>query len=320
MSGPDRHPRQPDADQPAGLPPAAEPVPPLPHRRARVATPVPGAAVYPGFLQVGGFMSLNLRRHLSSHARDLPQHRARRGRGQPAHPRLLRRVLRRPRHGRRVLPRDRRADLPAGPAGPRRDDPPRPAGAARSRSRKTALLTIEAERDDMCAPGQTAAAHELFTGIAPAHAPPPPAARRRPLRRVRRQPWSSRGLSRPQSFIATSAASTSTRGTSTDVSRRPPATTCPATRTRPSASSRPARRWASPPPPCCSRASPSTLAQPRSVVREARRLGRDTARIVAGSSKQAPAKGDSRFSRSGLGRTTRSSAGCARSTSAPASR
>ena len=32
---------------------------------------------------------------------------------------------------------------------------------------QTALLTIEAERDDMCAPGQTAAAHELFTGIGP---------------------------------------------------------------------------------------------------------------------------------------------------------
>ena len=30
---------------------------------------------------------------------------------------------------------------------------------------KTALLTIEAERDDLCAPGQTAAAHALLTGI-----------------------------------------------------------------------------------------------------------------------------------------------------------
>jgi len=33
--------------------------------------------------------------------------------------------------------------------------------------RRTALLTVEAERDDMCAVGQTAAAHGLFTGLEP---------------------------------------------------------------------------------------------------------------------------------------------------------
>jgi polyhydroxyalkanoate synthase len=38
-----------------------------------------------------------------------------------------------------------------------------------------------------------------------------------------------------------------------------------------------------------------TLAQPRSVVREARRLAGDTVRIVAGRSARAPAKGDRRF-------------------------
>lgn len=38
-----------------------------------------------------------------------------------------------------------------------------------------------------------------------------------------------------------------------------------------------------------------TIAQPRSVAREARRLGRDTVRIVAGRSTRAPAKGDRRF-------------------------
>ncbi len=38
-----------------------------------------------------------------------------------------------------------------------------------------------------------------------------------------------------------------------------------------------------------------TLAQPRSVVREARRLTRDTVRILAGKSTRAPAKGDRRF-------------------------
>src|ERR1700733_12436974 len=38
-----------------------------------------------------------------------------------------------------------------------------------------------------------------------------------------------------------------------------------------------------------------TLAQPRSVVREARRLTGDTLRILAGKSDRAPAKGDRRF-------------------------
>ena len=33
--------------------------------------------------------------------------------------------------------------------------------------RKTALLTVEGERDDICALGQTAAAHDLCTGLRP---------------------------------------------------------------------------------------------------------------------------------------------------------
>ena len=33
--------------------------------------------------------------------------------------------------------------------------------------RRTALLTVEGERDDICALGQTAAAHDLCTGIKP---------------------------------------------------------------------------------------------------------------------------------------------------------
>ena len=33
--------------------------------------------------------------------------------------------------------------------------------------RRTALLTVEGERDDICAVGQTAAAHDLCTGLRP---------------------------------------------------------------------------------------------------------------------------------------------------------
>jgi polyhydroxyalkanoate depolymerase len=36
-----------------------------------------------------------------------------------------------------------------------------------SKIRKTAMLTVEGERDDICAPGQTVAAHDLTPGIRP---------------------------------------------------------------------------------------------------------------------------------------------------------
>ena len=52
--------------------------------------------------------------------------------------------------------------------------------------RKTALLTVEGERDDICALGQTAAAHELCSSSEAAHEAPSHADRRRPLRRVQR--------------------------------------------------------------------------------------------------------------------------------------
>ena len=52
--------------------------------------------------------------------------------------------------------------------------------------RKTALLTVEGERDDICALGQTAAAHELCSSLQAAHEAPSHAGRRRPLRRVQR--------------------------------------------------------------------------------------------------------------------------------------
>ena len=53
--------------------------------------------------------------------------------------------------------------------------------------RNTALLTVEGGRDDICALGQTSAAHDLCTLAAPAPEAPPPAGQRRPLRRLQRQ-------------------------------------------------------------------------------------------------------------------------------------
>ena len=123
-----------------------------------------GRLVYPGFLQVSGFMSLNLRRHISSHMEIYRCH----ARGEPETSQrtqdfyaeyfavldiaaefyldTLERIFQKDLlakgqmtwHGRVVTP---------------------------AVITKTALLTIEAERDDMCAVGQTEAAHGLLSGI-----------------------------------------------------------------------------------------------------------------------------------------------------------
>ena len=54
--------------------------------------------------------------------------------------------------------------------------------------RRTALLTVEGEKDDVCGVGQTLAAQDLCTGIKPAKKTPSPPGRRRPLRRLQREP------------------------------------------------------------------------------------------------------------------------------------
>jgi poly(3-hydroxybutyrate) depolymerase len=123
-----------------------------------------GRLVYPGFLQVSGFMSMNLRRHLSSHVEIYRSH----ARGEAEASRrtqdfyaeyfavldiaaefyldTLERVFQKDLLAKGQMTYHGRAVTPAA-------------------IRKTALLTIEAERDDMCAVGQTEAAHGLLTGI-----------------------------------------------------------------------------------------------------------------------------------------------------------
>ena len=54
--------------------------------------------------------------------------------------------------------------------------------------RDTALLTVEGGRDDICALGQTAAAHDLCSSLRPHLQAPPPAGQCRPLRRLQRPP------------------------------------------------------------------------------------------------------------------------------------
>ena len=125
-----------------------------------------GRRVYPGFVQLAAFMSLNIERHVKAHT-DLFNHLAR---GDQEKARLVKdfydeyfAVLDLPaefyletvqwafqefRLARGLLQwRGRRVDLRA--------------------IRRTAMLTVEGERDDICAVGQTVAAHELCTGLRP---------------------------------------------------------------------------------------------------------------------------------------------------------
>ncbi len=140
------------------------------YRRCLTTVPrkYPGAGrlVYPGFLQIGGFMSLNLRRHLKSQVeiyRSLARGDAESSRKTREFYAEYLAVL--DIAGEfyldtveRVFQKDLLATGAMTHRG-RRVDP--------SAVHGTALLTVEAERDDMCAPGQTAAAHALFTGIDP---------------------------------------------------------------------------------------------------------------------------------------------------------
>ena len=139
----------------------------------RVITTVPARhpgrfrRVYPGFLQLAGFLSMNLDRHISAHwtmFRDLV-----RGDGDSA---AATRAFYDEYSTVMDLPADfylqtmdrvfHRHDLPRGRFAVR-GEPVAPAAIER-----TALMTVEGERDDVCGPGQTVAAQELCTGLAAA--------------------------------------------------------------------------------------------------------------------------------------------------------
>ncbi len=136
----------------------------------RLIHPVPaayagaGRRVYPGFVQLGAFMSMNLRRHISRHV-DL--YRAIVS-GDDDEANTVRTFY--DEYGaimdvyaefyldtvdqvfqRHLLPKGEMT------VGGRLVEP--------SAIRRTALLTIEGEKDDICSPGQNRAAHDLCTGI-----------------------------------------------------------------------------------------------------------------------------------------------------------
>jgi poly(3-hydroxybutyrate) depolymerase len=119
--------------------------------------------VYPGFLQLTSFISMNLDRHVNAHMRQF-EHLIKGDDDQRRRPPpLLRRISRGDGPHRRVLPPDHPGRVQGAPAAARRWV---------SRGRKidpsaieTALMTVEGELDDISGIGQTKAAHALTPNI-----------------------------------------------------------------------------------------------------------------------------------------------------------
>ncbi len=121
--------------------------------------------VYPGFLQLAGFMSMNLDRHVTAHV-ELFKHLVR-GDGESAD-------ATRTFYDEFMSVMDLPADFYLQTIKRVFQDQSLPLGKLESRGRpvlpaaieRTALLTIEGENDDICAVGQTGAAHDLLSGLA----------------------------------------------------------------------------------------------------------------------------------------------------------
>ncbi|MGN6515529.1 MAG: polyhydroxyalkanoate depolymerase [Rhizomicrobium sp.] len=122
--------------------------------------------VYPGFLQVTGFMSMNLPRHIRAHL-DLFEH--------VLHARHDKAAVTRNFYDEYFAVFDMPAEFYLETVQRVFQDHHLARGKFKWRGqladpsaiRGTALLTVEGERDDICAPGQTEAAHELTPGIKP---------------------------------------------------------------------------------------------------------------------------------------------------------
>lgn len=126
--------------------------------------PGAGRRVYPGFVQLSAFVAMNLDRHIGAHLGQFRALVSGEDKAVVAHRRFYneyRAVMDLPAEF--YLETVRRVfqdhDLPLGRFA-YRGEPVRPAAIAR-----TAILTVEGERDDICANGQTLAALELCSGV-----------------------------------------------------------------------------------------------------------------------------------------------------------
>jgi poly(3-hydroxybutyrate) depolymerase len=128
----------------------------------------PGAhrRVYPGFMQLSAFMSMNMARHMRAH-RDLFHHIVQ---GEEAKAEAMRAF-----YNEYFAVLDLPAEFYLETVERVFQQHHLPRGLLKYRDRaidpraikKTALLTVEGERDDICAVGQTVAAHDLCTSINP---------------------------------------------------------------------------------------------------------------------------------------------------------
>lgn len=132
--------------------------------------PGAGREVYPGFIQLGGFMSMNLDRHISSHFKFYQHLVEGDGDSAQAHRKFYNEYL-------SVMDIDagfylqtvesvfQRHDLPKGDMIWKNPDTGEKYKIKPEDIRKTALLTIEGEKDDISALGQTTAAHGLARNL-----------------------------------------------------------------------------------------------------------------------------------------------------------
>ncbi|HWK44390.1 MAG TPA: polyhydroxyalkanoate depolymerase [Stellaceae bacterium] len=128
----------------------------------------PGAfrRVYPGFMQLAGFMTMNLDRHVNAHV-DLFKNLIK---GDDESAEATKKF-----YDEYTAVMDLPAEFYLETIKTVFQDYALPLGKMVSRNRmvepkaieRTALMTVEGERDDICAPGQTVAAHDLCTGLAP---------------------------------------------------------------------------------------------------------------------------------------------------------
>ncbi len=135
---------------------------------ARVPWKYPGARrmVYPGFVQLTAFVSMNVNRHYNAH-QELYEHLAN---GEHAKAQVIKAF-----YDEYFAVLDLAAEFYLETVSWVFQELRLPKGELTFKGqpvelkaiRKTALLTVEGERDDICALGQTAAAHDLCTGLRP---------------------------------------------------------------------------------------------------------------------------------------------------------
>ena len=144
-----------------------------------------GRKVYPGFVQLAAFMSMNIDRHIKAH-QELYDNLAKGDEAKAAQTKAF--------YDEYFAVLDLTAEFYLETVEQVFQQHLLPLGQLTYQNRKvepraikrTMLFTVEGEKDDICAVGQTLAAHDLCASLAPLPQAPPYAGRRRPLRRVRR--------------------------------------------------------------------------------------------------------------------------------------